>query len=105
MFELCKHGSIASYFSLAFSALVIFFEQLSKIEVVFEMVTFLFSEINFLPLIMITEISSVRKRLLINAMKMTPEEQTIARFATMMSYSFEDIVELYLQQHPEVVIC
>jgi len=104
MYELCKTGSTASYFSLGFGALVIFFEQMSNIDLVFEMLNFLFSEINVVPLIMVTEISSVRKRLLLSAMKLTSDEQIVGRFKAMLGYSFEDIVELYFQQHPERVI-
>lgn len=91
MHEMWKNGSELSYFALAFSALLIYFELRHATQYLRQMVLLIHNEWESDFKYLCGEISLARKRLIEGGQQLTNDQQCRASLRFMGKYSFEQI--------------
>lgn len=95
--ELWQNGSSASPFALAFSSVLVYFEQINHHEAIRKMILIVHFdwEPEFRKLYQ--GISLLRQRLISNARFLTTDQTCIERFNRMLQHAFEDVVSCVLE--------
>jgi hypothetical protein len=89
--EMWKTGNTFSFFSIAYSSLLIYYEQLNHLEMIENIVKMVHNDWEEDYREVYPEICMVRHRLIDSARFLTVDDQCIARFNHMYQYSLKEI--------------